>query len=216
MGRTGSGGAIGVVFRRELDRRSVLRGAAALGLLGAAGGAYRWRAQAWAQEASGDVTVDLLNFARTMEGLLCAAYEYALDDEDYMTERDQQFLRPILNHEMAYVENFGTLIERAGGTPVELPEYNFSEEEMGDRIGCLRTLSQLEETGIQGWHGQITTVRDPDLIVAMRPVLMEKARHAAVVASLLEDAGAPFPAPIESTILLEQALDAIAPFRGAE
>lgn len=201
-----------IVFRRELDRRSVLRGAAALGLAGAVAGAYRWRDEAWAQAP--DTTADLMNFARTMEGLLYKAYEYALDDE-YMTPRDDELLRPIMQHEMAYVEQFGQLAERAGGQAVELPTYNFSEDEMGDRVGCLRTLSSIEELSLKSWHGQIPTVRDPQLIPQTRPILMAKARHAAVVAMLLEDEGVPFPAPIQQGIVLEEALDGMSQYRGA-
>jgi hypothetical protein len=200
-----------MVFRRELDRRSVLRGAAALGLAGAVSGAYRWRAEAGAQA---DTTADLMNFARTMEGLLCKAYEHVLD-EGNMTPRDDELLRPIMQHEMGYVEQFGQLVRKAGGSPVELPMYNFSEEEMVDRAGCLRTLSSLEELSLKGWHGQIPNVTDPTLTKVMRPVLMAKARHAAVVAMLMEDEGKPFPAPIEGSIMLEEALDGMAQYRGA-
>jgi len=202
-----------IVFRRELDRRSVLRGAAALGVAGAVAGAYRWRTEAWAQAP--DTTADLMNFARTMEGLLCKAYEYALDDEDYMTPRDDELLRPIMTHQLGYVEAFGQLAVKAGGEAVELPAYNFSEDEMGDRVGCLRTLSSLEELSIKSWHGQIHNVRDPALIGSMRPVLMAKARHAAVVATLLEDEGKPFPGPMEGSIMLEEALDGMSQYRGA-
>lgn len=201
-----------IVFRRELDRRSVLRGAAALGLAGAIGGATRWRAEAGAQA---DTTADLLNFARTLEGLACKAYEYALDEGDSMTPRDDALLRPILQHEMGYVQQFAQVIEKAGGTPVELPTYNFSEEEMGDRVSRLRTLSSIEELSMQSWHGQIPTVRDPTLIPFTRPLLMAKARHAAVVAMLLEDEGTPFPAAIEPSISLEECLEGMAQYRGA-
>lgn len=202
-----------IVFRRELDRRSVLRGAAALGLAGAVAGAYRWRGEAWAQAP--DTTADLMNFARTMEGLLCKAYEYALDDAGYMTPRDDELLRPIMQHEVAYVEQFGQLAEKAGGSAVELPTYNFSADEMGDRVACLRTLSSIEELSLKSWHGQIPTVRDPQLIPHTRPILMAKARHAVVVAMLLEDEGTPFPAPIQQGIMLEEALDGMSQYRGA-
>lgn len=200
-----------IVFRREIDRRSVLRGAAALGFAGAAAGAYRWRGEAWAQA---DTTVDLMNFARTLEGLLCRAYKYALDDEGYMTPRDDELLRPIMTYELAYVGQFGELVEKAGGRAVELPMYNFSEEEMGDRVGSLHTLSSLEELSLRSWHGQIPNVTDPTLSAVMRPVLMAKARHAAVVATLLEDEGKPFPMAIQSGIMLEEALEGMSQYRG--
>jgi len=206
-----AGGIPRIVFRRELDRRSVLRGAAALGLAGAVAGAYRWRTEAWAQEP--DTTADLMNFARTVEGLLCKAYEYALEKE-YMTPRDDELLRPIMEHEVAYVELFAQLVEQAGGRAVELPAYNFTEAEMDDRMSCLRTLSSLEELSIKGWHGQIPTARDPRLVPQARPIVMAKARHAAVVAMLLEDEGTPFPAAIEQSITLEEVLDGISQYRG--
>lgn len=212
MGTT-AGGTPRILFRREMDRRSVLRGAAALGLAGAVAGAYRWRTEAWAQAP--DTTADLMNLGRTLEGMLCKAYEHALDDEGFMTPRDDELLRPVMQHEMAYVESFGQLVEQAGGRPVELPVYNFEQAGMEDRVGCLRALSSIEELSIKAWHGQIHTVRDPALITSMRPVLMAKARHAAVVATLLEDEGTPFPGPMEGSIMLEEALEGMSMYRGA-
>lgn len=201
-----------MVFRREVDRRSVLRGAAALGLAGAIAGATRWAAEAGAQA---DTTADLMNFARTMEGLLCKAYAHALDESQFLTPRDDELLRPIMQHEVAYVEQFGQLAVKAGGRAVELPAYNFESAEVADRVSCLRTLSSLEELSLRSWHGQILNVRDPALSAALRPVLLAKARHAAVVAMLLGDEGKPFPAAIQQGIPLEDALDGMAPYRGA-
>ncbi len=202
-----------VLFKREADRRSVLRGAALLGVAGAAGALGARGLQSAANAQPSDTTIDLLNLAITVESLIGACYGWVLNQE-FLTDRDREVLQPAAAHQEIYCDNIRNFIRESGGTPVEEPEYHAPDPIRASREESLRTMWQLEETMIQGWQGQIPTATDAAIVPATRPMVMHKGCHAAALAMLLEDAGQPFPAAIEPTITLPDVLSAIESFRG--
>jgi hypothetical protein len=204
-----------VMFRREVDRRSVLRGAALAGLAGALGlvGAQRLRTQAVAQTQN--TTVDLLNLAITIEALLAHCYG-KIFDYDLIEGREREILQPIEQHHQRYIEMFRQVVTSRGGTPVEIPAFHVPQENYASREAGLRMVWQTEETALRGWQGMLSTVNDPEIVPLLRPVKLAMPAHATVLAILLGGDAQPFPGAIEPGAGLQETLAAIEEFRGAE
>jgi len=196
----------GLVSRREL------LAAALLGTGGVALAATIATPEASAQDESGAAVIDLLNVGILLEALLCDAYQHVFD-RDVLLDRDRELLVPVLAHELDYVQTLSTAVRERGGQPAAKPSFQFPEEESADRAAALALLSRLEEGVVRTWQGQLVTLRDPELVQRIRPMLLGKARHAAIVAMLQEDEGVPFPSAVEGIGSLGEFLDEIQPYR---
>jgi hypothetical protein len=205
-------GEVDVTFKREADRRSVLRGAAALGLIGAVGavGYRRWEdAQALAQPPG--TIVDLMNIALTTETLLAAAYGWALN-QTFLAPRDREVLEAAERNQQVYCDTYREVIRSFGGEPVEEPEFHSTPAILESRESALRELQRLENLMIGTWQGQMGVITNTELVARLRPILMNKGAHAGALTVLLGDAPA-FPSTIEQPITLEQTLSAMEEFR---
>lgn len=196
--------------RREFLTAAAVAGAAGLALA-TAGGAIP---AARAQDESAAAAVDLLNVGILLEGLLCDAHQQVLD-AGVLSERDRELLVPVLAYELDYLQELSVAVRERGGAPASKPSFRFPPEDLGLRAAALSLLSRLEEGVLRTWHGQLVTVRDPDLLRRLRPMIMAKARHAAVVSMLQEDEGVPFPAAVEGTGSLGEFLEEIRTYRVA-
>lgn len=205
---------VAIVFGRDIDRRSFIRGAAVAGLAAGAGGALlRHQDRVADAQSSASTTIDLMNFAITVESMLGACYMTILD-AGVLTDADLAVLRPALEHQQGYCDGLREVIKGFGGIPVEEPDYHFEDSEYATREAALQLAWELEEMTVRGWQGQIPTVTDPALIPLVRPIAIGKPAHAAALAMLLGDAGQPFPAAIEPMITLPEALSAMEEYRG--
>jgi ferritin-like protein len=202
-----------VLFKREIDRRSVLRGAAVLGLVGATGAVAGRGLRSSAVAQSSDTTIDLLNLAFTVESLVVACSRWALNQE-FLTDRDRQVLEPAQAHQQMYCDTIREAIAKFGGTPIDEPEYHATDAIRESRDACLRTMWELQETTIKAWQGQIPLATDAALVPLLRPMVMHKGCHAAALGMLIEGVGQAFPGAIEPTIPLPEALQAMEDFRG--
>lgn len=203
---------VAIAFKRDIDRRSFLRGAAAAGLaLGAGGALLRHQDPAADAQSDASTTIDLMNFAITAEAML-GAYYMELLESGVLTERDIEVLQPALEHQQGYCDGLRAVIQRFGGTPVEEPAYHFEDHET--REAALHLAWELENTTVCGWQGQIPTITDPALIPLTRPMAIGKPAHAAAIAMLLGDVGQPFPGAIEPAITLQEALTVMEEYRG--
>lgn len=195
-----------------LPRRAVLAAALAAGGAGALALATGGSPRAVAQGERGAADIDLLNVGIMLEGLLVSAYEEVLG-EDHLEEDDRALLEPVLAHEIDYVARLTSAVRERGGTPARIATFRFPPEQLVTRVSSLELLSRLEETVIRTWHGQLIGVQDEDLMRLLRPMIVGKGRHAAIVAMLIGEDGVPFPGPIETVGSLTEFLEAVQDLR---
>lgn len=205
-------GGVDVAFERESDRRSVLRGAALLGLLGAAGavGYRRWEdGQAHAQPPG--TIIDIMNIAVTTEALVGQAYGWVLN-QDYLTDQDRAVLEAAGSHQMAYCDTYREVIRSFGGEPIEDPTFFATPAIAESRESGLGELLRLEDLMIRTWQGQMGTITNTEVIATMRPILMNKGAHAGALSVLVGTVPA-VAAAIEQPLVLEETLRTIEEFR---
>lgn len=164
------------------------------------------------RDERGAADIDLLNVGIMLEGLLVSAYEEALD-ADVLDGDDRALLEPVLRHQRDYVDRLTDAIRERGGTPARIASFRFPAEALGNRLSCLELLSRLEETVLRTWHGQVIGIQDEGLLRLLRPMVMAKGRHAAIVGMRIGEDGVPFPGPIEQAGSLAEFLEAVQDLR---
>ena len=108
---------------------------------------------------------------------------------------DLVLIRAIGAHESAHVAAITSTIEELGGEPVPPPTLKYPDGTFRDRATFLRTASVFEEVGVTAYQGQITSITDPELLIAAAAIGITESRHAAIIALLA--GGNPLPAGIE-------------------
>ena len=158
-----------------------------------------------------DTTSDLkiLNYALTQEYLEADFYERGVDAK-LLTGHDEDILKAIRDHEKDHVDTLTKTITKLGGTPAKKPGFKYPQGTFTDKATFLKTASTFEELGVAAYHGQVTSVTNPDILAAAAAIAGVESRHAAVLAGL--SGGNPFPAPIEAHQSMDQVLAAAKPF----
>lgn len=201
------GGAPVMVFREATDRRTFLKGAAAVGVgatfVAVTGGA----GQAFAGEAPSDL--DILNYALTLEYLEADFYTQGVSG-GVLSGRELELVVPIRDHEQEHVTALFGTVQQLGGTPVEKPMFVYPDGTFTDRDTFLATASTFEELGITAYHGQLENVQSPEILGAAASIAGVESRHAAILADL--NGGNPFPAPFEARRTMDEVLELAAPF----
>lgn len=208
-------GGIDVTYKRDADRRSVLRGAAVLGLIGATGavGYRRWEdAQALAQPPG--TLIDVMNIALTTESLVGAAYDWTLA-QGFLTAQDRGLLETARGHEQIYCDTYREVVRSLGGEPVEEPEFTVTPAFTESRESALSELLRLEDLVIRTWQGQMGSITNTEVVATVRPILMNKGGHAGALAVLVGTAPA-MTSAIEQPITLDETLAAITQYRGGQ
>lgn len=210
------GGRPVLEFADGHDRRSFLRNAALIGVgltyvatqkgdpvaFGTAD-----RGFTSAQAAASDL--DILNYALTLEYLESAFYIEGLK-ADLVKGRELELLDPIQQHEADHVKVVRTTITDLGGRPIAKPKVQFPAGTFSNRANFLKTAATFEELGVKAYHGQVTLVKNPDLLAAAASIAGVESRHAAIIAQI--SGGNPFPAPIEANLPMGAVLKAAMPF----
>lgn len=194
-----------------VNRRSVLTGAAALGVVAAL---WRQTNQDLAN-AQGDLRIDLLNLGLQSEYLMCSAYEEAIEYGGILNARDLELVQAMLAECTASVELFRASIEEFGGQPIAPTGMTYPEGAERNRETCLALLLELENVTIQGWQGAVPMVNDPSVVALAQPLGFTKARHAGALAVLIGEAATPFSSAIEPGLPLPEVLEKLEPYRGA-
>ncbi|MDQ3784741.1 MAG: ferritin-like domain-containing protein [Actinomycetota bacterium] len=195
-----------IEFDNESDRRNFIKWAGIVGVgstLVAGGLGRQW---ASAQEGS---DIDILNYALTLEYLEADFYTRGLD-ANILSGRDQALVVPIKAHEQAHVSTLSQTITDLGGKPVKKPGFKYPGPTFKSKDDFLSTASVFEELGVTAYHGQVTKIKNPDLLAAAASIAGVESRHAAILADLTGKN--PFPGPVEKTATMATVLEAAKPF----
>lgn len=194
-------------FENDQDRRNFLKWAGIVGVgsslavAGFSGNSAEARAE--------DSDLEILNYALTLEYLEADFYNQGVDG-GVLKGRELALVKPIRDHEDAHVAALTSTINDLGGTPVKSPKFKYPEGTFTDKATFLETASVFEELGVKAYHGQVTLVKNVDILGAAAAIAGVESRHAAILADLT--GGNPFPAPVEKTATMKEVLKAATPF----
>src|SRR3712207_5980978 len=136
-------------FARPRTRRDFLKVLAAAGA-GAAAGSVLLSREASAQGAGGDV--DIANFALTLEYLEAEFYGLALD-AGVLSGDALGVVENLAGHEQQHVDAIIGLLEGAGATPVEKPEFVFPGGSFSSQGAILDLAATFEPVGVGAYLG---------------------------------------------------------------
>jgi hypothetical protein len=194
-------------FENEHDRRNFLKWAGIVGVGSSLAVAGFSRGSVSAQAEDSDL--EILNYALTLEYLEADFYNRGVDG-GVVSGRELALVTPIRDHEDAHVAALTSTINDLGGTPVKSPKFKYPEGTFTDKATFLETASVFEELGVTAYHGQVTLIKNVDILAAAAAIAGVESRHAAILADLT--GGDPFPAPVEDTATMKQVLKAATPF----
>lgn len=194
-------------FDNDHDRRNFLKWAGIVGVGGTLAVAGFSRGSVSAQAEDSDL--EILNYALTLEYLEADFYTQGLKG-GVLSGRELALVTPIRDHEEAHVAALTSTISDLGGTPVKSPKFKYPEGTFTEKAAFLETASVFEELGVTAYHGQVTLIKNPELLGAAAAIAGVESRHAAILADLT--GGKPFPAPVEETATMKQVLKAATPF----
>jgi rubrerythrin len=194
-------------FDNDQDRRNFIKWAGIVGVGSSLAVAGFSRGSANAQAEDSDL--EILNYALTLEYLEADFYNQGVD-AGVLSGRELALVTPIRDHEDAHVAALTSTISDLGGTPVKSPKFKYPEGTFTKKAAFLETASTFEELGVTAYHGQVTLIKNVDILAAAAAIAGVESRHAAILADLT--GGNPFPAPVEETATMKQVLKAAAPF----
>ena len=191
---------------RPRSRRDFFKALAVAGA-GAAAASTVFSRRAFAQ-AGGDV--DIANFALTLEYLEAEFYSLALD-AGVLTGDALAVVENLADHEQQHVDAIISLLEGAGATPVEKPEFVFPPEALASQAGVLNTAITLEPVGVGAYLGAAPLIQSPDILAAAGSIAGVEGEHVVAVNNLLgvvPPAQEAFPA----ALTMDEVLAAVSPF----
>ena len=136
-------------FAQPRTRRDFFKALAAAGA-GVALGSTVLSGKAFAQSGGGDV--DIANFALTLEYLEAEFYTIAVDS-GVVSEVSLPTVTNLRDHELAHVDAIIGLLEGAGATPVEKPEFTFPEDAFSSEASILELAATFEPVGVGAYQG---------------------------------------------------------------
>src|SRR5918997_6104172 len=149
-------------YARPRTRRDFFKTLAAAGAGAAAGSVFLSR-KAFAQGAGGDV--DIANFALTLEYLEAEFYGLAVDS-GVLSETSLPTITNLRDHELAHVDAIIGLLEGAGATPVEKPEFTFPSDAFSSQASILDLAATFEPVGVGAYLGAAPMIQNPDILAA--------------------------------------------------
>lgn len=202
-------------FSRPTSRQGFFKALAVAGM-GAAVGSTLLAGRANAQDYSGGGGGDLeiANFALTLEYLEAEFYQLALD-AGVLSEPALSQVAAVGDHENQHVEAITALIQDAGGTPVEKPEFTFPEDAFSSEASILNLAATFEPVGVGAYLGAGVLIQDPAVLAAAGSISAVEGQHVVAFNGLLgvvPPANEPFPAALTQ----DEVLAAIAPFLGMD
>ncbi len=179
-------------FSAERDRRNFLKWAAIVGVGGTLAISMR---DGSGSAQGGNRDVDILNYILTLEYLEADFYSRGMD-AGILSGRDQELIEPIAGHEKEHVALISSTIQDLGADPIDEPRIDYPGGTFSGRDDFLGTAHTIESLQVTAYQGQVTYVKDTNLLGAAASIAGTESRHAAIVADLT--GRDPFPAPIES------------------
>lgn len=167
-------------------------------------------------------TLDVLNYALTLEHLEATYYQQGLEEfsdselvnAEVLCQRNEELtaqvpdrLRSIRDHEMAHVEQLSAVIEQLGGTPVERAEYEFPYETPSE---FLQLAATFETTGVSAYDGAISLLSDDELLTASATIATVEGRHSAFLNEITGEN--PFPRAFDEAKSMEEIKEIISQF----
>ena len=136
-------------------------------------------------QGTGTSTVNVLNFALTLEYLEADFYAMGLDSDDLLDGDIRETVAQIGKHEDQHVEFLRAAIAGAGGTAVEKPEFDFTaggtfDDVFSNQDTFLALAQAFEDTGVRAYKGQAGNLSG-DVLTAALQIHSVEARHAAMI-----------------------------------
>jgi hypothetical protein len=194
-------------FAQPRTRRDFFKALAAAGAGAAAGSVFLSR-KASAQGAGGDV--DIANFALTLEYLEAEFYSLALD-AGVLSGDALGVVENLASHEQQHVDAIVGLLEGAGATPVEKPEFTFPAGTFSSQGAILDLAATFEPVGVGAYLGAAPMIQSPDILAAAGSIAGVEGEHVVAVNWLLgvvPYANEAFPAAMTQ----DEVLAAVSPF----
>ena len=166
-----------------MNRRDLIKGAAtaipaavALEMLGS-----KW---AFAEGSDFSGPLDVLNYALTLEYLEAEFYRQG-NGHQLLSGKKATYLKAVQRDEEAHVMAIQSTIKQLGGTAVPAPKVDFGQSfKSGDSF--LETAYTFENLGVQAYLGAAPSLfKEKALLTAAASIFGVEARHAAVIANLL-------------------------------
>lgn len=173
----------------SLSRRHVLKWTGVAATLAVAGSVlpnFGISAALAADLGSGDIGV--LNYAYALEQLEAAFYTQAVKTPfDGITAAEKRALTDIRDHEIAHRD---FLKKALGKKAIPGLEVDFSAIDFASRESVLGTADVFENLGVAAYNGAGQLIKNVDYLAAAGSIVSVEARHCAVIAALLNGAGA--------------------------
>lgn len=169
-----------------VNRRDFAKGALALGgaglLSAVALGASHNGGLVFAQDAPFKNDIDVLNYALTLEFFEATLYK-TLSASGKLQGKDLQYIQLFGQQEQAHVDAVQSTIQKLGGTPVTIGNYNFPA--VNSREDVLNLLNVVEQTGVGAYLGAAGYIQNKDILAAAASIMQVEARHTALIRYLL-------------------------------
>jgi len=165
----------------SMNRRNFLRASAAAAVTTALITFPQFSNSAFAQ--SGNIDLDILNYALTLEHLEAKAYQ-TVNQTGLLSGKAREYFMDFGAHEAAHVVALTQTITSLGGTPVAAqasytwPAFKTQEE-------VLTYFQTVEELGAAAYLGQATRITNPDILTAAVSIHNVEGQHAAVLSDLV-------------------------------
>jgi rubrerythrin len=169
----------------ESSRRSFLRVAGLVGVgtglvVGGLGSGIASAASG--SGGSGVSDEDILQYALALEYLESTFYDIADKNVSFDDDRTHQIVGAVRDHEDAHV----TALKKALGSKAKKKsDYNIKIDDKSASVYSsekkfLSTAATFEEVGVTAYLGQITHIKDPDILASAASIEGVEARHSAI------------------------------------
>ena len=132
----------------------------------------------------------VLNYAYALEQLEAAFYAQVMMDRfDGMTSDERSILQDLADHEAIHRDFLAAAIQQAGGASAVLQDLtpDFDSVDFGSRSSVLQTAQALEDTGVGAYNGAGRYIDSDTYLLIAGKIVSVEARHASVIAGLLQD-----------------------------
>ena len=196
-------------FAQPRTRRDFFK-ALAFAAAGTAVGSTVLTRKASAQSGGGDV--DIANFALTLEYLEAEFYANAVN-AGVLSGDAAGVVANLADHEQQHVDAIIGLLEGAGATPVEKPEFTFPADAFSSQDSILNLAATFEPVGVGAYLGAAPLIESPDILAAAGSIAGVEGEHVVAVNNLL---GVVPPAneAMPAALTKDEVLAAVAPFLG--
>jgi len=133
--------------------------------------------------------VGVLNYAYALEQLEAGFYATVVGNSAFATtfnSDEQAILRDLAAHEGIHRDFFKAAIMGAGATPIPSLTPDFSSINFASRASVLGTAQVFEDLGVSAYNGAGKYISNDTYLTLAGKIVSVEARHASVIAGLLE------------------------------